>query len=166
VSPCQILWQSVKWLLRYGDFSIFPRRRPSAILDLWCTCLDHPRRALGGLYCWSCNFEDMWVSILCVVGLEMPIHAPFWGTFPPNDVTHRPNPKKDHPWAESRHLSYKARISVARFELGVGTRKKKDRTGKKSKGLYFTYLWRSSRWSDVHEKLFSRWWGDLLDILP
>jgi len=40
----------------------------------------------------------------------MPIHAPFWGvflgTFPPNDVTHRPNPKKDHPWAEPRHLSH------------------------------------------------------------
>jgi len=28
----------------------------------------------------------------------------FGGTFPPNDVTHRPNLQKDHPWAESRHL--------------------------------------------------------------
>jgi len=24
-SPCQTLWRSVKVLLRYGDFSIFPR---------------------------------------------------------------------------------------------------------------------------------------------
>jgi len=54
--------------------------------------------------------------------LKMPIHAAFWwfwGTFLPNDVTHRSNPKKDRPWAEPRRLSHKARISVARFELGV-----------------------------------------------
>ena len=34
---------------------------------------------------------------------SLPIHAPlwgFWGTFSPNDVTHRPNPKKGHPWAK------------------------------------------------------------------
>jgi len=44
-------------------------------------------------------------------------------------------PKKDRPWAEPRHLSHKPRKSVARFELGVGTRKK-DRTGKiVTKGL-------------------------------
>ena len=28
----------------------------------------------------------------------------FGGTFSPNDVTHRPNLQKDHPWAEPRHL--------------------------------------------------------------
>ena len=53
-----------------------------------------------------------------------PFLGSFWGTFPPNDVTHRPNSKKDHPWAEPRHLSHKPRKSVARFELGVWTRKK------------------------------------------
>jgi len=40
----------------------------------------------------------------------MPIHAPSWffgGTFPPNDVTYRPNPQKDYPWAEPRHSSRK-----------------------------------------------------------
>ena len=46
-------------------------------------------------------------------------HFP-WGTLPqmisPNDITHRPNPQKDHPWAEPRHLSHKPRKSVARFE--------------------------------------------------
>ena len=46
----------------------------------------------------------------------MPIHWGFLGTFPPSDVTHRRNPKKDRPWAEPRHLSHKP---VARFELGV-----------------------------------------------
>jgi len=48
-----------------------------------------------------------------------PFLGGFWGTFPPNDVTHRPNPQKDRPWTETRHLSHKARKSVARFELGV-----------------------------------------------
>ena len=64
----------------------------------------------------------------------MPIHAAFcvfFDTFPPNDVTRRPYPKKDRPWAEPRHLSHKARTSVARFELGVGARKN-SKTGKKS----------------------------------
>jgi len=28
----------------------------------------------------------------------------FGGTFPPSDVTHRPNFQRDHPWAEPRHL--------------------------------------------------------------
>ena len=58
-----------------------------------------------------------------LVWLENAYIRPFWGvfggTFPPNDVTHRPNPKKDHPWAETRHLSQKPRKSVERFELGV-----------------------------------------------
>jgi len=49
-SPSQISSRSVKLLLRYGNFSICPRWRPSAILDLRWVCLDHPRRAFGGLY--------------------------------------------------------------------------------------------------------------------
>ena len=72
----------------------------------------------------------------------------------------RDSPKKDHPWAEPRHLSLKTRKSVARLELGVGA-SKKDRTGqnrkKVTKGLYFTYLWRSPHWSDVNENFCSRW---------
>ena len=89
-----------------------------------------------------------------------PFLGSFWGTFPPNDVTHCPNHKKDHPLAEPRHLSHKPRKSVARFELGVWTRKKgQDRTGqeKVTKGLYFTYVWRSPHWSDVHKNLCSGW---------
>ena len=54
----------------------------------------------------------------------MPIHAPFWGVF----MAHFPqmmslivltSKRKDHPWAEPRHLSHKPRKSFARFELGV-----------------------------------------------
>jgi len=35
---------------RYDDFLIFPRWQPSAILDLLCVRLDHPRRAFGSVY--------------------------------------------------------------------------------------------------------------------
>ena len=72
-----------------------------------------------------------------LVWLENAYSRPFLGGFGahfPNDVTHRPNPKKDRPWAEPRHLSNKPRKSVARFELGVWTRKKgQDRTGQEKK---------------------------------
>ena len=34
---------------------------------------------------------------------------------------------------------------------------KKDRTEKVTKGLYFTYLGRSPHWSDLHQKLCSKW---------
>jgi len=95
----------------------------------------------------------------------MPTHAPFWwgflGHIPPKNVAHRPNPKKDRPWAEPRHLSHLQWISAARFELSVWRRKKdstgQDRTGKSHEGLYFTYLGRSSHWSDLHQKLCSSW---------
>ena len=52
------------------------------------------------------------VLVFCDFGLKTPIYAPFWGgfggTFPPKNVTHRPNSKKDRPWVEPRHLSHKA----------------------------------------------------------
>ena len=35
---------------RYGDFSIFINMAVSAILDLYCVCWDHPRKAFGGFY--------------------------------------------------------------------------------------------------------------------
>jgi len=54
-----------------------------------------------------------------------------------NDVSHRPNPQKDRPWAEPRHLSYEAGISVERFELGVGTRKKEGQDRKSHKMVIF-----------------------------
>ena len=50
--------------------------------------------------------RDMWISIL--VWFENAYSSPFLrffgGTFPPNDVTYRPNLQKDHFWAEPRHL--------------------------------------------------------------
>ena len=45
-SPWQISWRSIKRLLRYGDFSIFPIWRLFAILDLLCAYLEYRRRRL------------------------------------------------------------------------------------------------------------------------
>ena len=96
----------------------------------------------------------------------MPIHAPFlWeglGAHSSNDVTHRPNPKKDRPWAEPRHLSHEARMSVARFELGVGTRKK-DRTGKKSQEDYILPIFGEAPIKAMHMK--NCLVGDVLDAI-
>jgi len=80
-------------------------RRLSAILDLSCVCWDDRIRTFGGIchsaksgWNCSCSFEDMWVSILYQFGFKMPIYARLFflggGHIPPNDVTHRPNPKR------------------------------------------------------------------------
>jgi len=64
-------------------FSIFQDGQSSAILDLLYSCLDYPRSVIGGLYCcaefgWNhCSFEDVRFSVLCELGLKVPIHAPF-----------------------------------------------------------------------------------------
>ena len=66
----------------------FSRWRPSAILDLFYACWDHPRRVLGGLCdcakfgCNRCsNFDSMQILIFCTLSLKMPIHAPKIGVF-------------------------------------------------------------------------------------
>ena len=82
---------------------------------------------------WCSCFDNMQVLVFCDFGWKMPIHAHFLrgglGTFCPRNVTHRLNLKKDRPWVEPHHLSHKAWISAAQFELGEW-RRKKDRTGK------------------------------------
>ena len=67
-------------------FFDFLRWRPSAILDLWYVCWDHPRRAFGGLYhCgkfgWNrcSSFDNMHVFRFREFGLKTPIHAPKLG---------------------------------------------------------------------------------------
>jgi len=37
-----------------------------------------------------------------------PFLGSFWGIFSPYDVTHRPDPQKAHPGAETRYLSHSA----------------------------------------------------------
>jgi len=80
------------------------------------------------------------------VGLQMPIDAPFggfWGHIVTKWCHSSSQPENGHPWAEPRHLSHKAWISVARFELGVGPREKKtiqDSTRKSQMG-YISRIW-------------------------
>ena len=103
----------------------------------------------------------------------MPIHAPFWGGF----KAHFPQmmslivltPKKDHPWAEPRHLSHKPQKSVARFQLGVWTRKKgqdragQDRTGKKSQKGYISPICGEAPTEAMYMKICVV--GDVLDLI-
>ena len=60
-----------------------------SLLSLICftTALDHPQRAVGGLYRsakfgwnWQCSFEDMSFNVMGF-GLKMPFHVPFFGLF-------------------------------------------------------------------------------------
>jgi len=106
----------------------------AAILDFWnfrfITIWTAKKVELSSGQISSKSFETRprYVSFnIMLVWLENAYSRPFWGTFPPNDVTYRPNPKKDHPWAEPRHLSHKPWKSVARFKVGVGMRKKSQK---------------------------------------
>ena len=124
---CQIWSKSVKLLPRYDDFSIFPRWRPSAILDLVCVCSDHPRRAFGGLYCcaefgWNrcSSFDNMHVFRFHEFGLKTAIHAPkigVLGILPHKWGAMSTKPKKAHPYASPRRLSHHARKSVDASDL-------------------------------------------------
>jgi len=78
----QISSKSLEPRPRCGHFSIFPRWRPSAMLDLWWVCWDHPRRAFSRLYhcakCgwnWCSSFHNMHVFRFRELGLKTPIHA-------------------------------------------------------------------------------------------
>jgi len=81
--------------------------------------MDHPRRAVDGvsfvIKMWTdrmYGFGDIAIFRFWQFGLKTPIHLPLLfgggGTFPPKNVTHHPNPKKDRPWTEIRQLSHKA----------------------------------------------------------
>ena len=155
-SSFQISSKSVQPQLKYGDFSIFQ---------------DGGRRHLGfskfqifkggdgqegrttsprQISLKLAQTRPRYVSFnVMLVWLEnaysRPFLGSFWGTFPPNDITHRPNPKKDRPWAEPRHLSHRGlnRENGSRGSSWACERKGQDRTGQVTIWLYFTYLWRS-----------------------
>jgi len=86
-----------------------------------------------------------------------PFLGSFWGIFPPNDVTHRPDPKKGRPWAETRRLTYSACGLGQRYDLGAGSRKKGQYNKKVTKVLYFAYVGGSPQWSDSTQKLHGGW---------
>ena len=128
-SVYQISWRSIKRLLRYRDFSICPRWRPSAILDLWCVCSDHTRRAFGGLYhCskfgWNrCNsFDNMHVfEFASSAWKRLFTHQKlgFWGFDPKMESSLTATPQKTLPCVETerRHMTYRSSKSVDRCGL-------------------------------------------------
>jgi len=125
---------------------------------------------------WRCNSSSNFGLIGCMVSeilqfsdfgdlawksIFMPFCVGFWGTFPQNNATHHPNPKRtvlglNHVICAMKR-EYRPRGSSWALE------EKKDRTGqdriKVTKELYFTYLGKSPHWSDFHQKLCSRWWS-------
>ena len=127
-SLCQISTKSLQSRPTYGDF-YYSRWLPP---PSWFSKLAmfNGRNGQEGWTASPCQISSKsleprptYVSFnIMLVRLENAYSRPslggFWGTFFPNDITHHPNPQKDHPWAEPRHLSHKPRKSVARFELG------------------------------------------------
>ena len=176
-SACQILSKSVKPQPRYGDFSIPSRWRPSAILDLWCVFLDHPRRTFGSLYhCgkfgWNrySSFNDMQLLLFRNLGLTTPIHAPqigFLGNLTPKCgvMSSRPSKGTSLRSAKTRHMTYRSSKSVHKCGLGAIPRIK----SKKEKGI----LRNRNRWqvtcspkpptiSQRHMDLHVWWYTDVV----
>jgi len=108
------------------------RWRPSAILDLFYACWDHPRRVLGGLCdcakfsCNRCsNFDSMQILIFCTISLKMPIHASkigVLGILPQNGEQYERDPQKVYPWAETPRMAYRSSKSVYVCGLGASRR--------------------------------------------
>ena len=111
-----------------GVMTLYPFLRwpPAAILDLIWVMLDHQRSAIASLSLilkfGLCDFYILpfWLEI----AYSRPFLGSLGGIFPSNMVTHRSNPQKDHPCAETHCLSHKAWKSVQRFDLGVGSKKR------------------------------------------
>jgi len=74
---------------------------------------DHPRSAFRGL---NSDLKSLVRRINSSEDLAFwletahsrPFLGSFWRIFSPYDVTHRPDPQKDRPWAETRHSSHSA----------------------------------------------------------
>ena len=121
-SSCQILLKLLEPWLRYGNFSIFPTWRPSAILDLWCVCWDHTRRTYGCLYhCAKFNwnpcssFDNMHVFRFRKFAgkrLFTTWKGVFGRVWPLKLWAIQKKTKKIHPCASLRRLSYHAWKSV------------------------------------------------------
>ena len=94
----------------------------------------------------------------------MPIHAPFWGVFEalfPQIMSLIVLTPKGTIRGLNHVIWAINRENRSRGSSWACEREKKDRTGqdrkKVTKGLYFTYLWRSPHLSDVHENLCNGW---------
>jgi len=123
--------QTVAEIWRFFDFPIW---QLSAILDLWCTCLDHPQRAFGGLY--HCakfgqnrhsSFDNMQVFYTLRFRHENAYSCPQnWGTFggynPHNWQQSHHDHQKALPCGETRHMTYRSSKSVDQCGLCTSRR--------------------------------------------
>ena len=120
--PCQIL---SKFVNTHGDFSVFIRWWPSAILDLFVANMKHPQWVLGGRYhsakfgydqCSS--FYNMNISIFDASGWKRSIHIAkirvLGQSDPLNGLQYEPKPKSTplHESASFESSSVKMRWAV------------------------------------------------------
>ena len=146
----------------------FSRWRPSAILDWYYACWDHPRRVFGGFCdcakfgCNRCrNFDSMQISIFCTLSLKMPIHAPkIWvfGDFTPKmGSSMNETPKRHILWR--KHVVWHIDVKIgpllrARREPKNKAKKLKKGIPKKAQHVFFTCSPRpptlSQRHMDLH----------------
>jgi len=97
--------------------------------------------------------------------LLTPLLVGFWGTFPQVISLFVLTPKRTVPglnyviWAIKREYWPRGLSWVLEREKRIVYRTGQHRKGqeKVTTVLFFTYLWRSSHWSDLHQKLFSMW---------
>ena len=97
-----------------------------------------------------------------------PFLGSFWGTFPPNDVTHRPNPQKDHPWGRNHVIwainrENRSRGSSWACEWEKKDRTGQDRTGKKSQKGYISPICGEAPTEAMYMKICVV--GDVLDVV-
>jgi len=113
-------------------------------LDFIWIILDHPRSAPIGLrlvlkfVARIYSFGDIAIFIFQRFGLFKAIFGD-WGIFPPNDVTHRSNPQKALPYAETHRLSHKRENQFS--DLGAFP-SKKDRTEQDSQKSHKVEIFR------------------------
>ena len=138
--------QTAAEIRRFFDFS---RWRPSAILDWFYACWDHPRRVLGGLCdcaefrghrCSKC--DSMQILIFCTLSLKMPIHAPKIGVLgafcAQNGEQYERDPQKAHPWAETPRMTYRSSKSVHLCGLGASWRIKQKKVYLRNHNMCFS----------------------------
>ena len=113
--------QTVPEILLIIDFS---RWRPSAILDWFYVCWDHPRRVLGGL-CDCANFNILHVKL--ENAYSRPQNRGFGGFYPQNGEQYERDPQKAHPWAKTRRMTYRSSKSVHFCVLGASRKIKQKK---------------------------------------
>ena len=141
--------------------AVLPRWRLSAILDLWCTCLDHRQRVLGGLYrcvkfgwnwsfvvlktcefqyyaslAWKCLFTHFLLGFTQMMSLI--VLTPKRTILGLNHVI--------------RAINREYRLSGSSWALVREKRQDKTRQEKRSQKVIFHLFVEKTHWSDLNEK--------------